>query len=72
VTVVFDSYNVLTTKDLEQKRRQLMKPQCPDMVVDIQIPAPLNKAVFCPTSTTKKTSWIFSPHTYISPEYMYR
>jgi hypothetical protein len=26
VTVVFDSYNVLTTKDQEQKRRRMMKP----------------------------------------------
>ena len=54
VTVVFDSYNVLTTKDPEQKRRRLLKPQCPDMVVDIQMPVPSNKAEFLSNKNNKQ------------------
>jgi hypothetical protein len=54
VTVVFDSYNVLTTKDQEQKRRWLMKPQCPDTVFDIQMLVPSSKATFLSNKHSKE------------------
>ena len=52
--VIFDTYDVATTKDPEQKRRRLQQASCPDVVVTNRTPVPSNKTAFLSNKTNKQ------------------
>ncbi len=52
--VVFDSYDVSTTKYPEQKRRRLQHTQSPDIAVDDMTPVPTNKEAFLSNTRNKQ------------------
>ena len=54
ICVVFDSYDVSTTKDAEQKRRKLHHAQCPNIAIDMQTPVPGNKESFLSNKHNKQ------------------
>lgn len=52
--VVFDSYNVATTKEPEQKRRKLMKACAPDTIISDATPVPQDKSAFLANKKNKQ------------------
>ena len=52
--VIFDSYEIKTTKDSEQKRRKLHHAQAPDILVSVQTPVPRNKTAFLANMKNKQ------------------
>jgi len=51
--VVFDSYEIIITKDQEQKRRGSHATQAPDVVITPETPIPLNKPSFVIRETNR-------------------
>ncbi|XP_071081970.1 uncharacterized protein [Haliotis cracherodii] len=52
--VVFDTYEATTTKELEQKRRKIMKVSAPDIIVKNSTPVPQDKARFMSNKQNKQ------------------
>ena len=52
--VIFDSYDVKTTKAPEQKRRKLHHAEAPDIMVSAQTPVPPNKRAFLSNERNKQ------------------
>ena len=52
--VVFDSYDTVTTKDPEQKRRRCLQKPCPDIDVSFTTPVPSNKEAFLANKKNKQ------------------
>ena len=52
--VVFDSYDTVTTKDPEQKRRRCLQKPCPDIDLSITTPVPSNKEAFLANKKNKQ------------------
>ena len=53
--VIFDNYDVTSTKDPEQKRRRLHQTLFPDVKVENRTPVPPNKAAFLSNKKNKQS-----------------